>query len=275
MTPNPILKVLSTLTWHRVEHLLMGGQACVLYGGAEFSRDTDVAILAAPENLARLESALADLQAHCIAVPPFRLDYLLRGHAVHFRARTFGGPRHADRRDGGDAWSSPFEQLWPRRTTLQIESGEQIELISLTDLVQAKKTQRDKDWSMLRRLIEANHAAHREAPTPQHVEFWLRVEDRDHARGFGTRAPRCGRGPYCRPPVAHVGHLGRRFRFGSYAFGRSAAGGAKPIAPIGSRYAGSWKNCGNTVDRRLLRPTSKPALARRVVARTNPGRFPP
>ena len=64
----------------------MGGQACVLYGAAEFSRDTDVAILAASENLARLESALADLQARCIAVPPFRLDYLLRGHAVHFRA---------------------------------------------------------------------------------------------------------------------------------------------------------------------------------------------
>ena len=38
MTPNPILKVLSTLALHRVRHLLMGGQACVLYGAAEFSR---------------------------------------------------------------------------------------------------------------------------------------------------------------------------------------------------------------------------------------------
>ena len=28
---------------HRVRALLMGGQACVFYGGAEFSRDTDLA----------------------------------------------------------------------------------------------------------------------------------------------------------------------------------------------------------------------------------------
>lgn len=34
----------------------MGGQACVLYGAAEFSRDTDLAILASPANLARLRS---------------------------------------------------------------------------------------------------------------------------------------------------------------------------------------------------------------------------
>jgi len=31
---------------HHVQCLLMGGQACVFYGAAEFSRDTDLAILA-------------------------------------------------------------------------------------------------------------------------------------------------------------------------------------------------------------------------------------
>jgi hypothetical protein len=35
---NQILKVLSTLTSHTVRHLLMGGQACVYYGAAQFSR---------------------------------------------------------------------------------------------------------------------------------------------------------------------------------------------------------------------------------------------
>ena len=49
MTPNPILKVLSTLGSHRVRYLLIGGQACVFYGGAEFSRDTDIAVLAEPD----------------------------------------------------------------------------------------------------------------------------------------------------------------------------------------------------------------------------------
>ena len=54
MSPNPILKVLSLMRAHRVRALLMGGQACVFYGGAEFSRDTDLAILADAANLARL-----------------------------------------------------------------------------------------------------------------------------------------------------------------------------------------------------------------------------
>lgn len=39
---------------HQVRALLMGGQACVFYGAAEFSRDTDLLILADPENLQRL-----------------------------------------------------------------------------------------------------------------------------------------------------------------------------------------------------------------------------
>ncbi len=123
MTPNPILKVLSTLTSHRVRHLLMGGQACVLYGAAEFSRDTDVAVLAAADNLDRLAAALDELQAVCIAVPPFALDYLQRGHAVHFRC---GHPEVKDMRI--DVMSvmrgvGSFEELWQRRTILEVGGG--------------------------------------------------------------------------------------------------------------------------------------------------------
>ena len=42
MKSNPILKVLSSIRTNRVRALLMGGQACVFYGAAEFSRDTDL-----------------------------------------------------------------------------------------------------------------------------------------------------------------------------------------------------------------------------------------
>ncbi|PYJ97829.1 MAG: hypothetical protein DME23_13640, partial [Verrucomicrobia bacterium] len=65
----------------------MGGQACVFYGAAEFSRDIDFAILANGANFARLKNALADLDAEVIAVPPFSLKYLRKGHAIHFRCR--------------------------------------------------------------------------------------------------------------------------------------------------------------------------------------------
>jgi hypothetical protein len=58
---NPIHKVLSTLISHKVHALLMGGQACVLYGAAEFSRDTDLVLLASDDNLALLRNALREL----------------------------------------------------------------------------------------------------------------------------------------------------------------------------------------------------------------------
>jgi hypothetical protein len=41
----------------------MGGQACILYGAAEFSRDVHLAVAVAPRNLARLRAALDELQA--------------------------------------------------------------------------------------------------------------------------------------------------------------------------------------------------------------------
>jgi len=173
LIPNPIRKVLFSIQRNRVRALLMGGQACVLYGAAEFSRDTDLAILASPENLVRLRRALADLQAEVIAVPPFETSYLLKGHAIHFRCRQ---PEVAGMRvdvmtkmRGVD----PFSKLWRRRTTTMLENGTKCDLLSLPDLVRAKKTQRDKDWPMLRRLLEANYFRHRERPTPQQVRFWL------------------------------------------------------------------------------------------------------
>ena len=67
-----------------------------------------------------------------------------------------------------------FAELLERRTTLQGEEGTIYELLSLPDLVQAKKTQRDKDLPMIRRLIEADRAACLGMPSPARVRFWLR-----------------------------------------------------------------------------------------------------
>lgn len=174
MTPNPIRKVLSTLRSSRVRFLLIGGQACVFYGAAEFSRDADIILLAERQNFQRLSEALKQLRAENIAVPPFSADYLGRGHAVHFRC---GHPEVQGIRI--DVMSvlrgvAPFVELWDRRTTLETESGKEYDIISLPDLVQTKKTQRDKDWPMIRRLIEANYSMHRENPTPEQISFWLR-----------------------------------------------------------------------------------------------------
>ena len=174
MIPNPIRKVLSSVRQSGTRALLMGGQACVLYGAAEFSRDSDFALLATQENLNRLGTALLDLRAEVIAVPPFEIEYLERGHAVHFRCRhpdALGLRVDVMSRMRGVA---PFEELWPRRTTMELPDGVIVDLLSLPDLVAAKKTQRDKDWPMIRRLLEAHYFRFRPEPTPAMVEFWLR-----------------------------------------------------------------------------------------------------
>ena len=143
----------------------MGGQACILYGAAEFSRDSDFVVLADRENLDLLQSVLRELQAAVIAVPPFEAQYLKKGHAVHFRC---GHPDVAGLRIDLMAvlrGSDPFEALWNRRQSIRLEGdAEQVLLLSLPDLVQAKKTQRDKDWPMIRRLVEADYAANAESP---------------------------------------------------------------------------------------------------------------
>ena len=174
MIPNPIRRVLSSIEERRVHALLMGGQACVLYGAAEFSRDTDLAVLASHANLERLRLALDDLEARVIAVPPFEAKYLRRGHAVHFRCRD---PEALGMRV--DVMTKmrglePFAKLWARRTTLELPDGTQCQVMSLPDLVRAKKTQRDKDWPMVRRLLEAHYFQYRDQARVAQVRFWLR-----------------------------------------------------------------------------------------------------
>ena len=159
---------------HQVQCLLMGGQACVLYGAAEFSRDTDLAILASEENVGRLARAMQALEAEVIAVPPFLLCYLEAGHAVHFRCRhpdAVGMRVDVMSRMRGVA---AFAELWTRRTTLEMDDGTVCDLLSLPDLVQAKKTQRDKDWPMIRRLVEADYFGAHKSPTPERLVFWFR-----------------------------------------------------------------------------------------------------
>jgi hypothetical protein len=153
----------------------MGGQACVFYGAAEFSRDCDIVILSDDSNFSRLASALSELQAECIAVPEFKAEYLARGHAVHFRCQhpEAKGIRLdvMTRMRGCDE----FDQLWQRRTSIEDPTaGIVYELLSIEDLVKAKKTQRDKDWPMIRRLVEAHHQQFSHESTSAMVCFWLR-----------------------------------------------------------------------------------------------------
>ena len=126
--------------------LLMGGQACILYGAAEFSRDIDLAVLPDEKNLDRLRKALADLRAEQVLFPALNRQNLLRGHACHFRCQA---PDSEGLRI--DIMSvlhgcQPFASLWKRRRTFSLPGIKTVAVMDLPDMVQAKKTQRDKDW---------------------------------------------------------------------------------------------------------------------------------
>ncbi len=151
----------------------MGGQACVFYGAVEFSRDADILILADPPNLDRLALALADLVAESIAVPPFSPEYLARGHGVHFRCAHPEAFRMRIDVMAKLRGVDPFAVVWDRRTTITDQDGTVFELLSLPDLVLSKKTQRDKDWPVIRRLLEADFQARPDADE-RAIRFWLR-----------------------------------------------------------------------------------------------------
>ena len=57
MIRSPISKVLSTMNRNGVKALLTGGQACIFYGGAEFSRDIDFSLQVSEDSLTRLIEA--------------------------------------------------------------------------------------------------------------------------------------------------------------------------------------------------------------------------
>ena len=174
MTPNPILKVLFTLNRYNVKSLLIGGQACIIYGAAEFSRDSDFIILSTPENIECLKKALKALKARRIYVPPLEVRYLERGHACHFRctAKDVKGLRI-------DVISKlrgceEFDKLWERKKTISLKNGNAIDVIGLRDLVQSKKTQRDKDWLMLKRLVDDDILLNKAGPSDERVKWWFR-----------------------------------------------------------------------------------------------------
>lgn len=173
MIPTPILTVLSTFQRNGVQSLLMGGQACVFYGAAQVSKDVDLALLGEPANIERLRSALRQLAAERIAVPPFDPALFDRGHAIHFRC-------HAPGVEGlrVDLMSklrllAGFPVLWERRTTFTDEDGNQFNLLSVPDLVRSKKTARNRDWPVIELLVNIHIHENLAAPQPDWIDFWL------------------------------------------------------------------------------------------------------
>ena len=151
----------------------MGGQACVLYGAAQVSKDVDFILLAQDQNFVRLTAALESLGARRIAVPRFDPELLNRGHAVHFRCSAPGVEELRVDLLTRLRELPGFATLWERRTVFQDRDGTEFHLLSVPDLVQAKKTQRSKDWPVIELLVAIHYRENESDPRPAWVTFWL------------------------------------------------------------------------------------------------------
>ncbi len=171
--PSTILAVITTFAHSGVRCLLMGGQACWVYGSGQASKDVDFAIMADSGNLEQLRVVLADLAAQNIAVPALDQQFLDAGLAVHFRcSRKDAAGIRVDvmsKMRGVDY----FDALWERRAVAIVGDGVELNLLSLRDLIRAKKTQRDKDWPMISTLVSGHYLRNGHDPSPANIALWL------------------------------------------------------------------------------------------------------
>ncbi len=151
----------------------MGGQACVFYGAAQVSKDVDFLIFADEGNFESLHTALRKLDACRIAVPRFDPALLAKGHAVHFRCQAPGVERLRINIMTKLRHLPPFDTLWERRTVIADEHGNTFDLLSIPDLVQAKKTQRAKDWPVIELLVAIHHRENHREDRAEWIDFWL------------------------------------------------------------------------------------------------------
>jgi len=138
-----------------VDHLLISGQATVLYGAATFSEDIDLWLDPIPENCARFLEVLRAVQARYYKLTPaLTVEHLQRGHGFHFVLPEGGGdevyldvmgvPPRVGNFTGANASAQWKETDWGR-----------LRVIGIRDLVELKKTQRLEDYPIIGRLALA------------------------------------------------------------------------------------------------------------------------
>jgi hypothetical protein len=107
-------------------------------------------------------------------VPRFDPELLARGHTVHFRCAAPGVEELRLDVMTRLRGLPEFSLLWERRTVFADPGGIVFNLLSVPDLVAAKKTQRSRDWPVIELLVAIHYRENGSAPRPEWIEFWLR-----------------------------------------------------------------------------------------------------
>jgi len=159
MTPAPfsrdIREFLMWLSRHKVQYVIVGGEAVIYYGHARLTGDIDIYYGNSPENSTRLYAALFDFwQGN---VPGIQSANDLQGDNLIVQ---FGIPPH--RIDLLSAISAVgFSQAWKNRVTETIKFEHNVfpvHYIGLVQLIQNKKAvRRPRDMEDLEFLTRVKH----------------------------------------------------------------------------------------------------------------------
>jgi hypothetical protein len=147
-----LLQVAKLFARHRVEFLVIGGQAAVLHGSPLPTYDVDVCYRRTRDNLERLAKALEEIHPTLRGAPaglPFRLDADSLALGSNYTFDTDVGPLDLL------GWVEPFggyDELRPHAVAFQVNDV-QVWSISLDDLIAIKRhIGRPKDRAALVQL---------------------------------------------------------------------------------------------------------------------------
>jgi len=155
------LDILSALSRHKVDFVVVGGVAAILEGAPISTFDLDVVFHRTPENNARLVAALRELNASYkdpagrhIVPDSSKLD----SFNIHL-LKTDLGPLDVLSRVGDDLF---YEQLLDRSIDYEVE-GLRLKVLNLETVIECKEIAgRDKDHAalpILRRTLELKRSA--------------------------------------------------------------------------------------------------------------------
>ena len=114
-----------------------------------------------------------------------------------------------------------FNKLWARRATVTLPDGFSADLMSLPDLVKAKKTQREKDWPMLTRLVEAHYFQNCATANASQPRLLVpRIAHTGTPPGVGPAAPGNMSAPHAKTSFAGLRPSWRRLGLGTRPAGR-------------------------------------------------------
>lgn len=150
---SPLELFVAALHRHKVEFLIIGGQAGLLHGSPTVTYDTDLCYRRTEENLSRLAAALKELKPTLRGAPkdlPFHIDARSLALGSNFTFETTYGPLDLL------GWVEPigtYEDLVDRSEFYDI-NGVPTATIGLDDLIRIKQhLRRHKDVAALDELL--------------------------------------------------------------------------------------------------------------------------